>query len=288
MAVIGSCLCGDVAWEAYGALEFMHHCHCGRCRKTHGTAFATDLMSQAADVRLLRGGEQIERYESSPGAFKLFCRRCGSAVTDGQPAWQDFTFMPAGPFESDPGLRPVAHIFVASKAPWYEIRDDLPRFDAFPTGVDATVLPDLTPPLPATAGAIRGSCLCGGVAYLLEAGAATGSQNCHCTRCRKVRGTPHASNLFTSLDSVHIVRGEELLASYKMPDARYFRNVFCRRCGSPMPRLDSERGIAVIAMGSFDDDPGTSPRWHIYVGSKAPWFDIADDLPQHDAGPPSA
>jgi hypothetical protein len=24
---------------------------------------------------------------------------------------------------------------------------------------------------------------------------------------------------------------------------------------------------------------------HIFVGSKAPWFEIADDLPRHDAAP---
>ena len=67
MTVHGSCLCGDVAWEASGPLEFMHHCHCGRCRKLHGIAFATDLMGRAADVRVVRGQEQIGRFESAPG-----------------------------------------------------------------------------------------------------------------------------------------------------------------------------------------------------------------------------
>ena len=75
MSVRGSCLCGDVAWQVDGALEFMHHCHCVRCRKTHGAAFATDLMCDAQDARLLRGGEQIERFESGPGSFRKFCRR---------------------------------------------------------------------------------------------------------------------------------------------------------------------------------------------------------------------
>jgi hypothetical protein len=50
--------------------------------------------------------------------------------------------------------------------------------------------------------------------------------------------------------------------------------------------LDPERGIAVVPMGSLDDDPGMRPQFRIFVGSKAPWFDIADDLPQHaDAAP---
>ena len=35
-------------------------------------------------------------------------------------------------------------------------------------------------------------------------------------------------------------------------------------------------------MGSLVDDPSIRPTKHIFVGSKAPWFTIADDLPQHD------
>ncbi len=42
--------------------------------------------------------------------------------------------LPLGPLDDDPGIRPQMHVFVASKAPWYEIADDLPGFDGFPTG----------------------------------------------------------------------------------------------------------------------------------------------------------
>jgi hypothetical protein len=162
----------------------------------------------------------------------------------------------------------------------------LPRFAAFPPGVDAAVLPDLAPPVQST-GAVRGSCACGGVAFLVE-GAPLRCYHCHCTRCRKARGAGHASNLFTTFDGVRIVRGEGLITSYKLPEARFFANVFCRRCGSKLPRFDRDRNIAVVPMGALDDDPGIRPQRHIFVGSKAPWFEIADDLPQHDAGPPPA
>jgi hypothetical protein len=282
MMVHGSCLCGDVAWEVDGPLEFMHHCHCGRCRKLNGAAFATDLLGRAADTRLVRGSEQIARFESSPGAFRKFCRRCGSVVTDGVAAWQDFTFMPAGALDDDPGIRPVGHIFVASKVPWFDITDDLPRFDAFPPGVDAAVLPDVVPPL-APADAPRGSCLCGGVTFVVE-GAPQRAYHCHCSRCRKVRGA-FAPNVFFAADALRVVQGEELLASYKVPEARFFTTVFCRRCGSKMPRVSPERGVAIVPMGSLDDDPGIRPQRHIFVGSKAPWYDITDDLPQDEAAP---
>src|SRR6185295_5372832 len=83
----GSCLCGAIAWQTTGPLKFMSHCHCSRCRKTHGAAFATFIMCQADMFRLTRGGEEMVRYESTPGFFRPFCGRCGSVVPDGT-TWQ--------------------------------------------------------------------------------------------------------------------------------------------------------------------------------------------------------
>ena len=282
--VRGSCLCGDVAWEATGPLEFMSHCHCSRCRKTHGAAFATFIVCPAAAFRLVRGRERIERYESSPGLFRPFCGRCGSVVPDGEPR-QGLVGVPAGPFDDDPGARPLAHIFVPSKAPWFEIRGDLPSFGAYPPGFDAPVLADL-PPRDPEGGHTRGSCLCGAVAYVVE-GAPLRCWNCHCSRCRKARAAAYASNLFTPADGLRFTRGEDHLVTYKVPEARFFRQLFCRSCGSPMPRIDRERGFAVVPMGSLDDDPGMRPERHIFAASKAPWYEIPDDLPQHAEYPPS-
>src|SRR5215510_1747527 len=102
--VRGSCLCGDVAWEMTGDLEFMSHCHCSRCRKFHGTAFATYLMCPAEAFH--RRGDTVVRWESSPGFHRSFCGRCGSAVPDQEP-WQGRAIVPAGPLDDDPGIRPM-------------------------------------------------------------------------------------------------------------------------------------------------------------------------------------
>src|SRR5262249_58775551 len=110
---------------------------------------------------------------------------------------------------------------------------------------------------------------------------------CHCSRCRKARAAAHASNLFTAANDLRFTRGDHLLATYKVPTARYFTQVFCRTCGSPMPRVDSERGFAVVPMGSLDDDPGVRPQRHIFAASKAPWYELVDALPQ-DAEFPSS
>ena len=278
----GSCLCGSVAWAIDGPLQMMSHCHCSRCRKTHGAPFATYVAAPAESFRL-RGEEHVVRWESMPGFFRCFCRRCGSVVpgdgVDGN------VFVPAGNFDGDPGARPLAHIFAASKAPWYEIHDDLPRFETYPQGFDAPVLPDRPPVDPP--GGTRGSCLCGGVAFVVE-GATMSAWACHCGRCRKARSAAHNANLFGAPEALRFTRGQELLVSYKLPDAERFTQTFCRACGSCMPRVDPSRGIAIVPMGSLDDDPGVRLQAHIFVGSKAPWYEIPEDgIPRHDQYPTS-
>jgi len=276
----GRCLCGDVEWTAEGPLERMTHCHCSRCRKAHGTPFATYAFAPGAGFRL-RGAENVTRYATSPAFVRGFCGRCGSvlpsAALDGRLA------VPIGSLTTDPGVRPVAHVFVASKLPWYEITDGLPQHAAFEPDEDAPVLDDLpAPPVPTGR---RGSCLCGEVRFVLE-GTPLTARNCHCSRCRLARSAAHAANVVTKQDAVRITQGADRIASYKIPDARFFTQTFCRTCGGKVPRYDADRGIVVTPLGAFDDAPGTRPEMHMFAASKAPWFAITDDLPQHAAGVP--
>lgn len=132
---------------------------------------------------------------------------------------------------------------------------------------------------------IRGSCLCGAVAF--EASNQFDFRNCHCSRCRKARGAAFASNMFVRPADFRWLRGEDQLVSYRLPSAQRFGNVFCRTCGSPMPRLVPERDFIVVPAGTLDGDPGVRPSCHIFVGSKAPWHEITDDRPQHAEYPPT-
>ncbi len=275
----GSCLCGEVAYEIEGPFEYAHHCHCSYCRKIHGTPYTTGAM--ARERRWLRGERSIARYESSPGFHRWFCARCGSPVP-GDP-FRSWTFVPVGTLDGDPGVRPAFHMFVASKAPWWEIRDGLPAHDAFAPGIDAQPNADIPPRDPP--GTPRGSCLCGAVAFRIEAEPIV-ARSCHCRRCRKARGAAHATNMLVAIDGLRFTRGESELASYKIPEAKFYTQVFCRICGSKAPRVDAGRGFAIVPMGSLDDDPGIRPSEHIWVGSKAPWHEISDELPRFDKGPP--
>src|SRR5262249_45964259 len=147
--------------------------------------------------RWTSGRDSVARYESIPAFFRCFCGRCGSVVP-GAPA-DDKVFIPVGLLDEDPGARPLAHIFYASRARGHEAQDPVPRFDASPEGFDAAVVPD-RPPLDPPGG-LRGSCLCGGVSYVVD-GAPLRAWSCHCSRCRKARSAAHASNLFTTADGV--------------------------------------------------------------------------------------
>jgi hypothetical protein len=50
--------------------------------------------------------------------------------------------------------------------------------------------------------------------------------------------------------------------------------------------LDDEPESVYLAMGTVNGDPKCPPGYHIFVGSKASWFEIHDDLPRHDVWPP--
>ena len=182
----------------------------------------------------------------------------------------------------DPEVRPQAHIFVGSKAPWYEITDALECFEAYPPGIDATEIERETRTAE-TPGAVGGSCLCGAVAFEFE-GTPLRMVNCHCSRCRRARSAAHASNLFIDAAGFRWLRGEERVKAYKLPAAARFAVAFCEICGSELPRVIPGAERINIPAGSLDDDPGVTPTLHIHVGSKAPWFEISDQLPAYDEG----
>jgi hypothetical protein len=54
------------------------------------------------------------------------------------------------------------------------------------------------------------------------------------------------------------------------------------QCGSLLYSVANEDGWLHVAMGSLVDEPSIRPQKHIHVASKAPWFEITDDLPQLD------
>ena len=128
----GSCLCGGVAYEIDGEIGPIVFCHCSMCRRWHGTAFRTRAAVRKSAFRFVRGEDLITEYRSSPDTLKRFCRVCGSPLVNSWDPEPEHYGLALGTLATDPGRRPACHIFVGSKAPWYEIADDLPQFAEFP------------------------------------------------------------------------------------------------------------------------------------------------------------
>ncbi len=277
----GSCLCGAVQFEIDGPFSAMAHCHCSMCRKEHGSLFATFAVAPRAGFRWLRGEDTIVEYASSANARRGFCRTCGSPTP--LPLGDDQVIAPAGLLQGDPGIRPQLHIFVGSKAPGHAITDDLPQFEEYPAEYGGTAV--ARPAVERKPGVTPGSCLCGAMAWEVE-GAPLMMMNCHCSRCQRARGAAHATNAFYKLAQFRWIRGEDMADAWKVPEAQFFTQRFCRVCGSPSPRLMEQFNRAMVPVGAFDADPGMQPGAHIFVASKAPWFEINDAIPQFAEMPP--
>ena len=127
----GSCLCNRVTYEITGELTDVLNCHCSMCRKLHAAAFRTRAKVATKDWKTVTGEEFIKFYESSPGERKGFCSMCGSSLFTKFDANPDVLGFPLGTLNTDPGVKATRHVFVGSKAPWFEITDDLPQHNEY-------------------------------------------------------------------------------------------------------------------------------------------------------------
>jgi hypothetical protein len=108
---------------------------------------------------------------------------------------------------------------------------------------------------------LRGGCLCGAVKFEAS-GEPKRFVHCHCSRCRKVTGTGHASNLFLQPGVLKWLVGEDHVRNFRVPEARRFTNSFCAHCGSRLPRQAQD--TVMIPAGSLDDEPPMRPQARIF------------------------
>jgi len=127
----GSCLCGKVQFKITGEIEHIVCCHCSLCRKAQGSAFATNGNLDAGKFEIISGSGQLTAYEATPGQSKYFCKTCGSPIMSKSTDYPDKVRVRLGTIESEISERPDAHIFVASKANWEDIGDNLPQYDEY-------------------------------------------------------------------------------------------------------------------------------------------------------------
>jgi hypothetical protein len=131
-------------------------------------------------------------------------------------------------------------------------------------------------PETSTSRLLAGRCECGAVSYEVE-DAFRYAANCHCSRCRAATGSAFKSFAGIEREKLTVTGGRDSLFIVGEDDANHTR---CAACGSLLYSVVRDGAYVHVAMGSLRDAPSIRPSEHIFVGSKAPWFEITDDLPQ--------
>jgi hypothetical protein len=125
---------------------------------------------------------------------------------------------------------------------------------------------------------LAGKCECGAVRYRV-ADAFLYAANCHCSRCRAATGSAFKAFAGIEREKLELTSGHGALL---IVGAAELNDTRCAACGSLLFSVVRDGAYVHVAMGSFVDAPSVRPTEHIFVGSKAPWFEITDDLPQFE------
>ena len=128
-----------------------------------------------------------------------------------------------------------------------------------------------------TAPFLEGRCECGAVRYSVR-DEFLYAANCHCSNCRASTGSAFKPFAGIEREKLELVEGADSLLVWGEDDANHTR---CGVCGSLLYSVVREGAYVHVARGPLADDPGIRPTEHIFVGSKAPWFEITDDLVQN-------
>ena len=133
--------------------------------------------------------------------------------------------------------------------------------------------PDAQSPL------LSGRCLCGSVRYQV-ADEFEYAINCHCSDCRRATGSAFKPFAGIERGKLRITQGSEEVLLYGQPEANH--DVHCGVCGSFLFSVLNQGTRVHLALGSLVDPPRIRPSANIFVGDKAPWFQITDKLPQFE------
>lgn len=134
MSFTGGCLCGAIRYELQRKSLKAIHCYCSMCRKAHGTAFSTHVVARPNQLNWAQGKTLLKAYESSPGAYRAFCERCGTHLLVHGQTGDDTVAVPAGTLDGDPPLTILGHMYTENLVSWFHISDDLPQYLQWPPG----------------------------------------------------------------------------------------------------------------------------------------------------------
>src|SRR5688572_23696473 len=131
----GGCLCGAVRYRAVAAPLRGVICHCPMCRKHSGAPALAFVHFAAQDFTWVRGTPT--RYRSSEFAERGFCSHCGSTLSMHEEVLAQRVQIAVGSLDDPARVRIDDHVWIRSRIPWFDVADDLPRFDASSSAVES-------------------------------------------------------------------------------------------------------------------------------------------------------
>lgn len=123
----GRCLCEGIAFEITPPTKWCAHCHCSYCRRAHSAALVTWIGVESARLRLTSGSELLQWHESSPGARRGFCRRCGSMLFFEGERWPGETHVARASVPGEIDRTPAVHVYFDRRVAWLDVHDEVKK-----------------------------------------------------------------------------------------------------------------------------------------------------------------
>ena len=127
----GQCLCQVVKFSLPDDFIYAFYCHCSECRRFSGSPFSAAGGIAKERLVILSGEKHLKYYRKREAANMVYCELCGSSLFSDNFS-KGLSHIRLGTLNEAPSLKPQMHVFVDSKASWYEINDDLPQFNTMP------------------------------------------------------------------------------------------------------------------------------------------------------------
>ncbi len=123
---LGGCLCGGLRYAARVEPVWAGYCHCRLCQRSSGAPVLAWASFPVEAFRYLKGEPAV--YRSSPRGSREFCPTCGTQIAFRE-ADSPTLEVNLGSLDAPAEVEPRVHIFTASRIPWFDTADALPRFE---------------------------------------------------------------------------------------------------------------------------------------------------------------
>jgi hypothetical protein len=133
----GQCHCGAIVYEIAGKPISSALCHCRDCTRHAGAPAVAWVMLPEAAVKVTRG--QAKVYASSAHGRRHFCADCGTGLF-----YTNSEILPGiidvqiATLDTPDALPPQVRIQIAERASWMESAHELPAFERYRMGGEAT------------------------------------------------------------------------------------------------------------------------------------------------------